>query len=235
MRKRQATSSFAVPFLVLLAACGGSTTSGAVIPEGGLVFPDCQDGQLLGVDANRGYVCVSVSGSTATAPVCTSTQALTVEGGALHPVRLGIDGRDVGVAHVREVGQRLLEDHVAVAVGERDALRLLLAEPGLRARGVVIGAGGGLVVDPDNRATIAAAGIVVFLEVGIDELCARLLTPAAREQRPLLAGEASLVRARLEELLVRRQSAYGEANVVVDAGGSPQDAVRRLLAALPEA
>lgn len=118
---------------------------------------------------------------------------------------------------------------------ERDALRLLLAEPGLRARGVVIGAGGGLVVDPDNRATIAAAGLVVFLEVGIDELCARLLTPAAREQRPLLAGEASLVRARLEELLVRRQSAYGEANVVVDAGGSPQDAVRRLLAALPEA
>jgi hypothetical protein len=34
---------------------------------------------------------------------------------------------------------------------------------------------------------------------------------------------------------VRRRSAYGEANVVVDAGGSPQDAVRRLLAALPEA
>ena len=89
MRKRQATSSFAVPFLVLLAACGGSTTSGAVIPEGGLVFPDCQDGQLLGVDANRGYVCVSVSGSTATAPVCTSTQALTVEGGALKCVEKG--------------------------------------------------------------------------------------------------------------------------------------------------
>ena len=118
---------------------------------------------------------------------------------------------------------------------ERDALRLLLAEPGLCARGVVIAAGGGLVVDPDNRATIAAAGLVVFLEVSIDELCVRLLTPAAREQRPLLTGDPSLVRARLEELLVRRRSAYGEANVVVDAGGSPQDAVRRLIAALPEA
>jgi shikimate kinase len=118
---------------------------------------------------------------------------------------------------------------------ERDALRLLLAEPGLRARGVVIAAGGGLVVDPDNRATMAAAGLVVFLEVAVDELCARLRGPAAREQRPLLRGEPSLVRARLSELLERRRSAYGEANVVVDAGGSPQDAVRRLLAALPEA
>lgn len=118
---------------------------------------------------------------------------------------------------------------------ERDALQLLLAEPGLRTRGVVIAAGGGLVVDSVNRATIAAAGIVVFLEVAIDELCARLLTPAARELRPLLMREPSLVRARLEDLLTRRRSAYGEANVVVDAGGSPQDVVRRLLVALPEA
>jgi len=118
---------------------------------------------------------------------------------------------------------------------ERDALRLLLAEPGLRARSVVIAAGGGLVIDPDNRSTMAAAGLVVYLEVSLDELCARLLEPAAREQRPLLRGEPSLVRARLAELLERRRSAYGEANVVVDAGGSPQDAVRRLLAALPEA
>lgn len=118
---------------------------------------------------------------------------------------------------------------------EREALQLLLAEPGLRGRAVVVAVGGGLVVDPVNRATIAAAGLVVFLAVPVDELCARLLAPAAREQRPLLAGEPSLMRARLEELLERRRSAYGEANVVVDAGGSPQDAVRRLLAALPEA
>jgi superfamily I DNA/RNA helicase len=65
-------------------------------------------------------------------------------------------------------------------------------------------------------------------------LCARLLTPQAREQRPLLDGDPSLVRARLEELMLRRRSAYEEANVVVDAGGSPQDAVRSLMAALRE-
>ncbi len=118
---------------------------------------------------------------------------------------------------------------------EREALHLLLAEPGLRARGVVIAAGGGLVVDPVNRATIAAAGVVVFLDVPLDVLCTRLLVGAARDQRPLLHGDPSLVRIRLEEMLERRKSAYGEAHVVVDAGGSPQDAVRRVLAALPEA
>ncbi len=117
---------------------------------------------------------------------------------------------------------------------ERDALRLLLAEPGLPRRTVVVATGGGIVVDPANRATMKAAGKVVFLDVAVDVLCARLQTPHAREQRPLLEGEPSLVRARVEELLQRRRSAYEEANVVVDAGGSPQDAVRSLTAALRE-
>jgi len=87
MHKR--VSSFALPFVVLLSACGGGTTTGAVIPEGGLVFPDCKDGQLLGIDANRGYVCVSVATTTSAAPVCTTSQALTVEGGALKCVEKG--------------------------------------------------------------------------------------------------------------------------------------------------
>ena len=117
---------------------------------------------------------------------------------------------------------------------EQSALRLLLAEPGLGARTVVVATGGGLVVDPVNRATIAAAGVVVYLDVPVAELCARLLAPAARAERPLLDVEPELLRARLDELLTRRRSAYEEANVVVDAGGSPQDAVRSLLAALRE-
>ena len=118
---------------------------------------------------------------------------------------------------------------------EREALQLLLAEPGMCARGVVIAAGGGLVVDPVNLAAIAAAGVVAFLDVPLDVLCTRLLGAAAREQRPLLRGDPALVRVRLAEMLELRRSAYGEAHVVVDAGGSPQDAVRRLLVALLEA
>jgi hypothetical protein len=88
MSKR--VSSFAVPFFALLAACGGGTTTGAVIPAGGLNFPNCSDGQLLGIDATgRGYTCVSVATTSAAAPVCTASQALTVEGGMLKCVEKG--------------------------------------------------------------------------------------------------------------------------------------------------
>jgi shikimate kinase len=143
---------------------------------------------------------------------------------------------DVRVARIygASVAQLFARGEAQFRRCEREALRLLLAEPGLRARGVVIAAGGGVVVDPVNRAMIASAGHVVHLAVPLEVLCERLLSPAAREQRPLLPGDPSLVRARLEELLERRRSAYEEANVVVDAGGSPQDAVRSLIAALPE-
>ncbi len=91
MSKR--VSSFAVPFVVLLSACGGGTTTGAVIPTGGLSFPDCQEGQILGIDSTgRGYTCVSVAATSTAAPVCTSSQALTVEGGMLKCVEKGTGG-----------------------------------------------------------------------------------------------------------------------------------------------
>ncbi len=116
---------------------------------------------------------------------------------------------------------------------ERDALALLLAEPGLRRRTIVVATGGGLVVDPNNRATIASAGHVVFLDVPPLELCRRLLMPEVRSLRPLLGGEVEL-RAKVEALLSQRRSAYEEADVVVDAAGSPQDAASTVLAALRE-
>ena len=103
---------------------------------------------------------------------------------------------------------------------EHLSLRLLLAEPGLRARTVVIATGGGVVLEPASRALMQAAG--------------RLLAPGQRATRPLLAGPDEVVRARLEEKLSDRRSAYGEANMVVDTSGSPQDAVHRLLSAFSE-
>jgi len=117
---------------------------------------------------------------------------------------------------------------------ERDALRLLLAEPGLRLRTIVVATGGGTIVDAENRATMKAAGRIVFLDVPVPELARRLLTPEARAQRPLLSTDPEATHARLESLSQARRSAYEEANVVVDAGGSPQDAVRTVLAALRE-
>jgi shikimate kinase len=94
----------------------------------------------------------------------------------------------------------------------------------------VIATGGGVVVDPHNRAAMAAAGRVVLLRVPLEQLAARLADAGAARARPLLQG--SELPARLLELWTQRRSAYEEADVVVDAGGSPQDAVLKLRAAL---
>lgn len=110
---------------------------------------------------------------------------------------------------------------------EREALRSLLAEPGLR-RGVVVSVGGGAVVDPVNRAMLSAAGLVVFLYVPVDVLLSRLLAPASREQRPLL--DSGPLRTRLETVLAQRRAAYMEAEVVIDASGSVEGTVRRITA-----
>jgi shikimate kinase len=118
---------------------------------------------------------------------------------------------------------------------EHQSLRLLLAEPGLCARTVVIATGGGVVVDPANRALMQATGHVVLLSAPLDELARRLLVADQRATRPLLAGSDEDLRALLAEKLLKRGSAYGEATMVVDASGSPQDAVQRLLAAFSEA
>lgn len=115
---------------------------------------------------------------------------------------------------------------------ERAALRLLLAEPGFRRRTVVVATGGGLVVDPANRADMREAGVVFFLDVPPLELARRLVTsPLAG--RPLLGPDTAAVAARVTELLERRRSAYEEAHGVVDGSGPPQDVARRLLTALP--
>lgn len=112
---------------------------------------------------------------------------------------------------------------------EREALQLLVAEPGFAARCVVVATGGGVVVDPVNRETMRRAGTVVFLDVPVDELTRRLVQ-GPTGGRPLLGDNVEAVTARLTELLERRRSAYEEAHGVVDGSGPPQDVAHRLLA-----
>lgn len=114
---------------------------------------------------------------------------------------------------------------------ERAALRLLVAEPGFSGRTTVVAAGGGLVVDPDNRAVMRATGVVLFLDVPAPEL-ARRLGRDSLSGRPLLGPDADAVVARVTELLGQRRSAYEEAHGVVDGGGPPQDVAQRLLTEL---
>lgn len=114
---------------------------------------------------------------------------------------------------------------------EREALQLLIGEPGFVRRTVVVATGGGVVLDPHNRVAMAAAGRVALLQAPIAVLADRLLAGDAGA-RPLLAQlSAPELHARLLELWTARRSAYEEADVVVAAEGSPQDAVHKLRAA----
>lgn len=113
---------------------------------------------------------------------------------------------------------------------ERLALQLLAAEPGFRSRTAVVAAGGGVVIDPDNRALMREVGFVFFLDVPADELVCRL-SRASGPTRPLLGLDRAALAARVGELLSQRRSAYEEAFGVVDGSGAPQDVAHRVLAA----
>lgn len=114
---------------------------------------------------------------------------------------------------------------------EREALRLLVAEPGFVGRTAVVATGGGVVLDPANREAMRAAGLVFFLDVPVAVLADRLVrTPLAA--RPLLGPNPEAVMARLTELLAARRPAYEEAHGVVDGDGPPQDVAHRLLVAM---
>lgn len=104
--------------------------------------------------------------------------------------------------------------------GFRDRERRAVAAVCAAAVPTVIACGGGVVLDPANRAELRAAGVVVWLRAPVAELVARVGTGAGR---PLLADEPVGALARLER---ERDSAYGAAaHVVVDTAGLGVDPV----------
>ena len=126
---------------------------------------------------------------------------------------------------------------------ERIALESLVAEPAFAARGAVVATGGGVVIDPGNRETMIAHGVVVHLDVPVAELAARLLAAGERRTRPLLAAGSITphggwgsdgLPTRLAELLAMRRAAYLDRSIVVDGRGSADVVVVRILAALGE-
>ncbi|MGB1274747.1 MAG: shikimate kinase [Nannocystaceae bacterium] len=115
---------------------------------------------------------------------------------------------------------------------ESQALRSLMAEPGVRARTVVVATGGGVVVDPKNRQQMHAAGAVVYLDVPGDCLAARLMRPDDLGNRPLLGGTLSDVKTRVQQLLEDREPAYRRATYSIDANAEPGVCVARIVAAI---
>jgi len=110
--------------------------------------------------------------------------------------------------------------------GFRQREKKVIDELSLR-NGIVLATGGGVVLDPDNRARLRERGRVVYLYATVEQLLART---AKDRNRPLL--QTADPRARLQELLEVRDALYREvADVVVDTGGrTARSAEREILA-----
>ena len=110
--------------------------------------------------------------------------------------------------------------------GFRQREKKIIAELTQRA-GIVLATGGGVVLDPDNRACLRERGKVIYLYATVEQLLART---AKDRNRPLL--QTADPRARLQELLAGRDALYREvADVVVDTGGrTARSAEREILA-----
>lgn len=100
---------------------------------------------------------------------------------------------------------------------ERQALSELLSE-----RHTIVATGGGTFIEADNRALMLADGGVAWLDLPL----ARVIDRVPADGRRPLASD----RAQLEQLYTRRQLAYAQAHVRIDATRPVPEVVERLLA-----
>jgi shikimate kinase len=114
---------------------------------------------------------------------------------------------------------------------ERRELRLLSTRSG-----IVVATGGGALTDPGSWAIVQGSGVLVYLEVPLETLIARL---RGRRGRPLIAAEDGTplgdeqLRERITSLFRSREPLYRRADIIVDAGSrSPGDSVSAILASL---
>jgi shikimate kinase len=140
----------------------------------------------------------------------------------------------------RAVGARLgwrVEDiDLRIEAAERRAVASIFAQSGesyfrqaerqvlsalLPVREVVVATGGGTFAEADNRALMLADGAVAWLDLPLPRVLERV---PADGRRPLASD-----RAQMELLFTRRQLAYAEAHVRIDASGRVADVVERLL------
>jgi shikimate kinase len=92
-------------------------------------------------------------------------------------------------------------------------------------KGIVLSTGGGVVLNPENRACLAANGLVVYLSVPPDELYQRTRHD---KNRPLLQVADPL--GKIKELYALRDPLYREiADIVIDGAGKTAFVVARLL------
>lgn len=150
--------------------------------------------------------------------------------GRLLAERLGLAFLDADIEIERAAGATIeeifaQEGEAVFRSGERRVIARLLAGPP-----AVIATGGGAFMDAETRARIRERGISVWLKADLDTLVGRT---ARRGGRPLLKqGDPREVLARL---MNERYPVYGEADLVVETGEDPAEAVAaRIVAALED-
>jgi 3-dehydroquinate synthase len=134
-----------------------------------------------------------------------------------------------------EVLARRFDKPIPAIFAEDGEAAFRAAETGLleelaKEHGLVIGTGGGALVDAHNREVAAATGTIVCLTAGEDAILVRL---GSAEDRPLLQGNGDERRARLRTLLRQRRTAYAAIPHQVDTTGlTPEEVVARVLVAV---
>lgn len=105
---------------------------------------------------------------------------------------------------------------------ESEVLNELLNGPS-----AVIATGGGTPCTGDNLERMKAGGTVVWLDVSLDVLMARI--ERAGGDRPLLLGlKDEALRQRVEELLAEREPTYVQADFIIPADAAPAEVAERI-------
>lgn len=100
------------------------------------------------------------------------------------------------------------------------ALEQDVAEELAQQTGLVIGTGGGLMLQPDSARALDATGSVFCLVASIDAILDRVTAQSDTNERPLLAGANP--RQRIAGLLAERQGQYGRFTQVDTEGRTPE-------------
>jgi shikimate kinase len=135
--------------------------------------------------------------------------------------RLGWRSEDIDERIEAREGRRVAD--IFAQRGEpyfRNAERAVLQEL-LPLRQVIVATGGGTFAESDNRAVMLADGAVAWLDLPLT----RVLDRIPRDGRRPLAAD----RLQMEQLFHRREAAYSEAHVRIDASRPLPEVVERLL------